>query len=422
MKFSLFVAGSLVVFGSVLLADGALAKEKKSGGKDPCLVAADYAKNCKGENCAVDPDIELTGRWQRVGSCIRPYRKRWKNQGPGALVDTGDERRPVSEVIRGVVYRALVQANAGAALEKDPSKYVPVKDVMGEDLAFKSPVRRIAQLNDKGEPYNSMSQTGLARTLFIFSELAEQGGYPEAKNDQDRYVKIAEALVGAVVAPVEQGGLANSGPCEGAPSLTCKWYHSITRDDRETEEGGTLNQNLHAIRDILLVDKAMKKAGLPANPAYAAAVGDGLNQLFVSKGHTAAGRSPNLADFMSNRSGSGPDWAFYGYNAESAPPAGGYFLKSGAKNCSYHNHVLGLMMTIIDRAEDLKVAPEAREKALSCQSPLRRMYLATTMKTPAPASAPAGSAAEWCEGRGSTIPRRVDSYYKRVFESCGKPN
>lgn len=409
----------LLIASAFLLGVTAAGSAAAAPVRDPCVVAVEGATGCKGENCVVDSNIALSGRWQRVGGCLRPYRGRWKDGGPSAQVDVGGSREPISDVIRSVVYRALVQGGGGAALQSDPTKYVPIKDVIGKDLRFSAPVVRIAQLNKLGVPYSSMSQTGFARILFGFSKIAGEGGYPQANDDRDRYLAISKAMVATVIAPVDKGGLASATPCDGAPGLTCRWFHAITRADKKADEGATLNKSLHAIRDMLLVDTAMAKAGLPPDPDYAAAIGDGLNQLFLSSGHTAVGRAPNMADFLVDREGDGPSWAYYGFNPQTQPGSKGYFLKS-AKNCSYHNHVLDLMAVILDRSAEIKVAPEAREKALSCQSPLRRMYLASKMQLEKPSNAPAG--VEWCTNRKGEAARSTQSFFDRAYASCGKPN
>ena len=263
-----------------------------------------------------------------------------------------------------------------------------------------------------------MSQSGLARVLYGFARLAEEGGYPEAQADRDGYLGIANASIATVVTSVSQGGLATTSACPGSPQMTCSWFHAITRKDRDSDEGGTLNKNLHAIRDLIIVKEATEKNGWPEDPAIDDAIEAGLNQLFLSPGHTEAGLPPNFADFLASP-GSGPSWAYYGFNPSAKPPKGGYFLKQKGRNCGYHDHVLNLMDTILKRTKGTDIAEEARAEALSCESPLRQMYLARVELIPAPATASAEThPAQWCT---KTFDKQVEKHTRflaKAFSKC----
>ncbi|HML30577.1 MAG TPA: hypothetical protein PKE16_17405, partial [Hyphomicrobium sp.] len=271
--------------------------------KDPCFVATAGVTQCDGENCAVDPKITLKGPWQRVANCLRPLRDRWAKDGAAETVNAGGKQVPVVDALRETIYRSMTQSNAGAALVADPGRYVPIETVLNPDLSLKQDVARIAQLNDRGQPYSSMSQTNIARTLFAFAALAKRGGYPEAEADRKNYDRLARAVVAAVLAPVSQGGLATTTPCAKAPDMTCTWFHAVTRKDIDTAQGGTLNKNLHAIRNLILIDRAAARTGGERDPALAAGAAAGLNQLFLAEGHDAAGKTPNLKDFLVDQDG-----------------------------------------------------------------------------------------------------------------------
>ena len=394
--------------------DGALAKSLL----DPCDVAMGKNAPCAGAECAFDADTELEGSWQRVGTCIRGLRDAWSKNSPQAMVPAGDRKAPVADVVRNTIYRAMSQGGGGAALASDPGRYVPLEDVINPDLSFKQPVVRIAQLNDRGLPYTAMSQSGLARVLYSFARLAAEGGYPRAEADRDAYLKIANASIKTVLTPVTQGGLATTNACPGSPQRTCSWFHAITRKDRATDQGATLNKNLHAIRDLIIVKEVAEKNRWPVDPAIDRAIEAGLNQLFLSPGHTEAGRPPNMADFLASP-GNGPSWAYYGFNPSAQPPKGGYFLKQEGRNCSYHDHVLDLMGTILKKTRDTDIAEEARSKALSCDSPLRKMYQARMELIPAPTTASAKTKpAQWCT---KTLDKQVEKntrFLAKAFSKC----
>lgn len=398
----------LVLFGTPALAEA----------RNPCSVATAPAAGCNDIDCALDPDTELTGSWQRLTNCIMPLRRSWAREGGQALFEVDGQPQRIADIARNVIYRALTQGGAGATLESEPTRYRPLSEVLAPDLSLRRPVVLIAQLNTRGEPYNGMSQTSLARILFGFSALATRGGYPQAQADAAAYDRLGRATLATVLTPVDQGGLASTAACAQAPALRCTWFHSVTRPDREPRQGATLNQDLHVIRDLFLVQETLRSAGQVPDPAYQQAISAGLNQLFLSGGHSRPGQPPDLANFLATP-GSGASWAYYGLNPDVAPPGGGYFLNEPGRNCSYHYHVLDLMAAILDGAGRANLAPQARQAALACGSPLHQMYRAATLNLPVPSVA-SGKAAQgaWCSVRPNRKSEQRMSLLSNAYARC----
>ena len=387
------------------------------GMKDPCTVAT--AGQCSGMDCAFGADVEMSGGWQRIANCIAPLRNIWRKLGPDTLIPTGDTQSPVRIAAREAIYRAITLKNAAVSTSDDHIRFVPTEQVVQPDLTLRGEVYWLVQLNDLGQPYNGMSQTSLARILYAFAELADNSSYPEARRDAATYAALAEAAVRPVLAPVESGGLASIAPCAADRSLRCAWFHSVTRKDIPSTDGATLNQNLHVIRDLVLIDRMLNKRGMRPPPTFDQGIEEGINQLFLSHGHVAVGQAPNFADFMAS-AGNGPSWAYYGFNPNKEQSEGAYFLRENGKNCSYHYHVLDLMTAILIMTEKAQAAPQARVKALACDSPLRRMYEAAAGSSPPPETTLSASGT-WCPAKVKRGSEKTFSFLQNTFSQCSAP-
>lgn len=322
-----------------------------------CGVARSFER-CEDGNarCERVTAYDVPDYWHGLAQCLRGLRDRWSRDGPDALVSVGvaGGANDVANV------STLVRRQVTLAMSARPVRFVAGGSTLAElhfgDVfdARGTPRRgfdRVVLLNDRGVAYNAMGQSGLSYFLLQMAILADRGGYPQAAADTALYRALARGAIATVLTPVSAGGLAASRPCDDDASLRCTWYHSITRRDQPTAAGATLNQHLHAVRDLALIANLLsKQTNWNDNGSYFnRAALEGLNQLIYSHGSVTTGAVPNLADFLS--SPTNPNalrWSRYGFNPLEIDPARrAYFLGGGTRDCSYHLHNLDLLREII---------------------------------------------------------------------------
>lgn len=314
-------------------------------------------------DCQGEVVFDTDGYWHGLAQCTRDIRDAWARFGPDQPLDLpGDPQ--LADFARDQILSALDDPEV-RFLPQAGGPMLDFAAAFGPDLQPRQPLAGVALINDRGEAYNGMGQTGLAYFLLQFAAQAEKGGYDRARADAALYRLLGEAALAPVLAPVATGGLTTRAPCALAPELACSWYHSVTRRDWPGAAGGTLNQMLHVLRDLGQIGQMADRQGWDLAVDTDRAVAEGLNQLFLSGGYQGPGTGPDLADFNSQgRDSPAPAvWAWYGFNTLSDRPARGYFLKNAAKNCSYHAHNLQLLGAILTRAREAGLAPEARRAA-----------------------------------------------------------
>lgn len=336
-----------------------------------CGKAVTVERSCDGPDCRDRPVFAVGDAWHGLTQCMRDLRDLWSRRGGDAVVDVaGQGGVPVSELVNAQILKEMRAPRTGFAFVGDEGGTVPFARAF-TGLTPNRPLARVSLLSDRDRPYNAMGQTGLAYFLGQMAGLAARDGRAE---DANFYRTLAAGSVRTVMAPVGNGGLSTVAPCAGTGGETCRWFHSVTRRDLESPiAGATLNQHLHAVRDLAMIADQRRKTG-EDTAAIDSAVDQGINQLFLSSGHTQEGAPPNLADFLGPApSRTGPRWAFYGFNPLSVPPGGGYYLGRG-RDCNYHRHSLTLLGAVLQRAETLDRVSAARAVAMRCDGALAGMY------------------------------------------------
>lgn len=382
-----FAAPSLrAAVGFLLAALGSLALAAPPA-PPACGVARSVARCDDGNRrCERVTAYDVPDYWHGLAQCLRGLRDRWSRDGPDARVSVRDagganDDANVSTLVRRQVMLAMsareVRFVAGGATVAD-LRFADVFDARG---ASRRGFDRVVLLNDRGLAYNAMGQSGLAYFLFQMAVLADRGGYSQADADTALYRALARGAIGTVLTSVTGGGLAASHSCDDDASLRCTWYHSITRRDQPTAAGATLNQHLHAVRDLGLIGDLLRKQRWNEGIDFNRAVIEGLNQLAFSAGSTRPGAPPNLADFLSPPAGKARvRWAYYGLNPTAAEGRRAYFLGVGGKDCSYHLHVLDLLSQILQRAQAQGFLARYEGPLLACGSALAALQRTATLR------------------------------------------
>lgn len=245
--------------------------------------------------------------------------------------------------------------------------------------------------NDRGEPFNAMGQSGVAYFLLQLTKVARISGQPDLANDlQGRAYRLLEVLA----RPVAEGGFILSAKCG---SGSCAWFQSVTRRDWRAGEGGTLNQNLHAIRDILAILDSGGLDDAALERELEGRVSAALRRLLED----SPGGLPSLAGYFPQSSAI----AFYGARLRENRAPAYYFLSNGGLDCHYHVHATDLLFQIVDLAERRPALRASVDQAKSCGSPVRR-YHAAVLRLAEPGGisgvvCPAGEARTHVETRGA---------------------
>lgn len=393
-----------------------------------CGVARSFERCDDGNRrCERVAAYDVPDYWHGLAQCLRGLRDRWSRDGPDAPVGVGGGGDAgVSTLVRRQVMLAMaaptVRFTATGAAKAD----LGLDDVVDARGTPRRGFDRVVLLNDRGVAYNAMGQSGLSYFLFQMAVLADRGGYPEAAADTTLYRALARGAIATVLTPVAAGGLAASRPCDDDASLRCTWYHSITRRDQPTAAGATLNQHLHAVRDLGLIADLLRKQRWNEGTDFNRAIIEGLNQLAFAAGSTRPGAPPNLADFLSPPAGKARvRWAYYGLNPTAADDRRAYFLGVGGKDCSYHLHVLDLLSQVLQRAQAQGFLARYEGPLLACGSALGEMQRAARLRTERPGDAklwstPAAGRDYTCPKLGSdaTPDEDNDSFLEKRLASC----
>ncbi len=378
-----------VAIGLLMLALGSLALAAPPA-PSACGVARSFERCEDGKRrCERVTAYDVPDYWHGLAQCLRGLRDRWSRDGPDAPVSLGaagvaDNDAQVSTLVRRQVLLAMsaspVRFVAGGS-NGTATEELRLDDVFDARSAPRRGFDRVVLLNDRGVAYNAMGQSGLSYFLFQMAVLADRGGYPQAAADTALYRALARGAITTVLTPVSAGGLAASRPCDDDASLRCTWYHSITRRDQPTAAGATLNQHLHAVRDLGLIADLLRKQRWNEGTDFNRAIIEGLNQLAFAAGSTRPGAPPNLADFLSPPAGKARvRWAYYGLNPTAADGRRAYFLGVGGKDCSYHLHVLDLFSQILQRAQAQGFGARYEAPLLACGSELAALQRAATLR------------------------------------------
>lgn len=305
--------------------------------------------------CSEIEIFEVRDAWHGLAQCLRAVRNAWNSNGADATVPLPGSpsiRELALAQIRSEMARPRVRFATAGATGGETFSFAEAYDP--QTLQPRRPYDRVLLTNEIGVPYNSMGQTGLAYFLYQLAGLAaREADDPTAQTEASFYRALGRAAAETVITPVAEGGLATETACAEAPSERCAWYHSITRRDRPSNGGATLNQMLHAVRDFGMMADLAEKRGLPEADVYEAAFRAGLNQLFLSAGYSGPGTAPRFSDFMQTAAERGPPLLFYGYNSLASGVNPGYYLPPVDKNCHYHNHSLSLLHVISERTGGL---------------------------------------------------------------------
>lgn len=371
-----------------------------------------------GERCPPAPLFDVADYWHGLAGCLRGLRDLWSRHGADTSVDLGATTLPVHEVVRRQVIGELARPTTG--LLDDDGRRLAFDQVVDERGRWQRPPTLLVQRNDLGRPYNAMAQGDLAYFLGQFGVLARRtadsgSNRDELRRDSAMYLALSRASIEVNLRPVDQGGLASSSPC--ADGMSCTWYHSVTRRDRASAAGGTLNQHLHATRDLALLAVLAETEGLPDAARYRAGSQAGLAQLLVAPGMRSGASVPNLADFLPHS----PDrLAYYGFGL---PEGKGYHLGSHGRDCNYHLHVLDLLASTLElNADAVDRQAGLRRAASDCRGPLASLFR-TMRRQFESRRQPAASAARSGVGGDASCPAleqrsALDARLVDLFSSC----
>ena len=331
---------------------------------------------CGSDFDASTSSFRVNDYWHGLTQCFRQLRDIWRHGGPETNVSVGGEKFAIRDLVRNQILAELKKPYVGFFREQvanTPSEKLVFSEAVGPDMKVPSDIQRVALLNSKGLPYNGMGQSGFAYMLYFFSKLSKKVGDSIGNQDANFYRSIALLSVNTLLTDTEKGGLATTTSCSNHETETCSWFHSITRRDWPASAGGTLNQDLHVIRDLGLIADAMTdKADAKMKKRIDQAVSAGVNQLIIGKGRVSPGTSPNMANYLSAPVGTGHvQWLYYGMNVSSKKNNAGYFLDRKGKDCMYHVHVLNLLNTVLERADKYDYLPNEYK---SCSSPVAAAY------------------------------------------------
>lgn len=322
-------------------------------------------KACNRRSDCTPYEIDIPDYWHGLASCLRAVRDTWASQGADAEVRVTREgrRETISDFARQVVVASVRRSEVRfAAVTEGRSALYRFADVFDSDLTPRGRFDDVFVANDRGTPYNGMGQSDMAYWSLQLAAQAGKGGYERSATDAAFYRAIATGAISAALRPVQEGGLASDLPCSDNPQKRCAWYHSITRRDRRPEQGLTLNQHLHVVRDLGLIADAFGRLGWDGADRYDAAAEAGVNQLLQPR--RVAGTPPVLADFLAPPAGrERVRWLYYGHGGSS-----GYFLNRNGSDCNYHVHVLQLLEQVL--ARQAKRPGDGTAAGLACGSPL----------------------------------------------------
>lgn len=375
-------------------------------------------QQCDAErHCDRVPAYDVPDYWHGLAQCMRGLREVWSRKGADAPVDMPNGQRSASGVAGQVRLQVVREMSSSHVRFLGPGD--PVSRGFSFDAAFgpkgesKRTFDRVLLVNDKGLPYNAMGQSGLAYFLYQMAALAGRGTSEQSTADARMYRLLARGAIRTVITPVSQGGLATTRSC-GA--RRCTWYHSVTRRDQTTEMGATLNQDLHAIRDLGLIADTVAKLQWDEGIDFEKAITEGLNQLAFSAGSDGTGAPPNLQDFLAPPVGeAGVRWAYYGFNPMSMKQPRGYFLGKAGKDCNYHLHVLDLLSQILERQQAKGGLDRYRDELLSCDRPIAEFQRAARLRKTQPTLPASWSAPS--PGRDFSCPRLVAKAKAEVADS-----
>lgn len=214
--------------------------------------------------------------------------------------------------------------------------------------------------NEDGVPYNSMSQLDFAKWLFaVHLSIMSSGQEHPLYRYSDLFFNLGKAVVVVVTDDEKEGGLAVTHTCIDG-TRKCTIYRSITKRSKGNNQGVTLNQMLHVIRDLGSIGSQLLKAKYQSNEAGYRAERLGENLLKASEqGFLQILQSdldskdvgPKLGDYLPRDSQGklvSGSWLYYGYQLSGQRP---YFLgkTKGHLNCHYHLHVLELLAQLIEK-------------------------------------------------------------------------
>ena len=402
--------GSVIAVGQAVEGDDGAEETAGAGVNLPSLAA--------GSVCALSAEGGNRDYWHFLTECFRSLRDNWKVGAQGLQPAAAADR--VRDVVAANFQRDSVSYRNGANVWRGAEGFAQfTKDAAtGRAQGY-----QVAQVKDLGQPFNAMGQTGLAYFILQFARIADGQSYSLKNQDVAVYRSLGEGMVRTVVAPVGAGGLTDEGPCRVDGQSGCAWFHSITRRDRPAAFGGTLNQDLHALRDLGNIADLYAMDGKRPPFEIESHVAAGLNQLFREEPRAHGGDVPTFRDFQSPPVGTaGVRWLYYGFNRYAPVGEGGYFLNRHGKDCLYQVHVLALMQQVLQRAKAKRTWPA--DNVLQCDGVLAQTYRATrirmTVPDPSAWSGPGGPRDTDCGPPQVAAFAKMDrEFYRRTFQQCG---
>ncbi|MBP9711250.1 MAG: hypothetical protein KBD50_03290 [Candidatus Pacebacteria bacterium] len=247
----------------------------------------------------------------------------------------------------------------GASLKKIVSK---------EDKLDLTKFDRLTYTGEKGQAYDGMGSADFGNwTLDMHrvylaksKELAKTGQTLDTASQEQSasYISVSLATMETIITSTDKGGLRNTATCGdkiNGKEAKCSWFHSKTSDDKDPEDGLTINKTLSVVRDLWRYGRDLRLTQSTDLVARAGKFEDyaveGVNQMVYGKGMKKA-KTPTLFDFVP-RDKKGKviqdSWMYYGLGINKKEKDGfkGYYLKTTIeKNCGYHRRNISLLATI----------------------------------------------------------------------------
>jgi hypothetical protein len=245
----------------------------------------------------------------------------------------------------------------------------PIKKVVSkEDKLDLAKFDRLTYTGTKGQAYDGMGSADFANWaldihriyLAKAEDLAKTGQTLDSISQEQSaaFIAVSLATMETIVTPVDKGGLRTTTACAekvDGKEVKCSWFHSKTSDDKDPEDGLTINKTLSVVRDLERYGRDLRKTGSSSLIARAEKFEDfaveGMHQMVYGKGMKKS-NTPTLFDFVPfDKKGKviQESWMYYGLSVNKKEKNGfkGYYLKTVIeKNCGYHKRNISLLSTI----------------------------------------------------------------------------
>jgi phosphotransferase system HPr-like phosphotransfer protein len=271
-------------------------------------------------------------------------------------------KRAVTDPLYDFIYYQMlyVLSQSEVKFYDKSDKKMSLKNVVNKnDKLDLSKFERVTYTGSKGQAYDGMGSADFANwtldmhRIYISKVGAGQTLDQFGQEQSASYIAVSLAVMETIITPIDKGGLRTTTTCGekvDGKTAKCSWYHSKTSDNKDPEDGLTINKTLSVVRDLWRYGRDLRKTGSSELVARAekfenAAV-EGVHQMVYGKGIKKS-KAPTLFDFVPrDKKGRAiqDSWLYYGLTSEKNK---GYYLKNTIeKNCGYHKRNISLLATI----------------------------------------------------------------------------